>query len=112
MLIALWVTAGATVVLALTSVAAVLTWRENRRRAREVEQREHEARQRDGDAQQQERTLEAARKEFGPAFAAKADKGDVSGLRDNLVVTAILSAIAGYAIWDSRRNGDKGNRAS
>lgn len=112
MLIALWVTAGATVLLALTSVVAVATWRENRRRAREIEQREHEQQQRDRDAQQQERTLDATRKEFAPAFAAKADKGDVSGLKSNLAGGFALAAVAGILIWDTLRNGGKGNRAS
>lgn len=97
MLIALWVTASATVLLALTSAVAVLTWRENRRRARDQEKR-------DRDAQQQERTLEAARKEF-------AGKSEIGSLKNNLSAIGVFAALGALIAW-AVRNESKGNRAS
>jgi hypothetical protein len=79
MLVAIWITAGATALLALTSLVAVLTWRENRRRARELEQR-------DRDEQQRERALEAARKEF-------ATKEDIGGLKSNLIGVGVIGGV-------------------
>jgi hypothetical protein len=79
MLTANWITAGATALLALTSLVAVLTWRENRRRGRELEQR-------DRDEQQRERALEAARKEF-------ATKDDVGGLKSNLIAIGVVGGL-------------------
>jgi type II secretory pathway pseudopilin PulG len=98
---ALWITAGATALLALTSLVAVLTWRENRRRARERELRERAE-------QQQERTLEAARKEF-------AAKDDVGGLKSNLIFLGVVGGLVGAAIvWDKLdklSGGEKGSQA-
>lgn len=70
MLTATWVLAGSTSLLALTSIVAVLTWRNSRRRAAQDQER---ARADD----QQVRILDAARKEF-------AAKDDVGGLKKQL----------------------------
>jgi len=69
MLTAAWVLAGATALLALTSLVAVVTWRENRRRERED--------------QAAARILESARKEFAP-------KEDLGGLKENLAGLGVL----------------------
>ncbi len=90
---ATWVLAGATSLLALTSIVAVLTWRDSRRRAAQDQER---ARADD----QQERILDAARKEF-------AAKDDVGGLKSNLIGIGVLgTAIAALAIWE-KLSGDK-----
>jgi hypothetical protein len=76
MLIAACITAGATVLIGFSSLWAIITWRENRQR----EQRESI----------QERTLEAARKEF-------AAKDSV----DNRTILVVVGAIVGVLLaWD------------
>jgi hypothetical protein len=92
MLTAAWVLAGATCLLALTSIVAVLTWRDSRRRALQDQER---ARADD----QQERILDAARKEF-------AAKDDVGGLKSNLIGIGVVgAAIAGLMVWDKLSGG-------
>jgi len=81
MLIATCVLAGATVLIAISSLWAIITWRENRQR---------EARE-----SIQERTLEAARKEF----AAKESV-------DNRSIVAVIAAVIGVLFasdWLSKR---------
>ena len=100
--IATVILAAATSLLALTSLVAVVTWRENRRRDREE--------------QQTSRVLELAPKEF-------ATKDDVRGLKDEFgsfkgslggvgVLGGLLLVIA---LWDriatlTKTNGRDGNR--
>lgn len=62
-MVAEWVAAGATCLLALTTLVAVVTWRENRARDREVRQREHEN-------EMSDRILDAARPEFSAKDSA------------------------------------------
>jgi hypothetical protein len=94
MLTAAWVLAGATSLLALTSIVAVLTWRDSRRRAAQDQER---ARAED----QQQRILDAARKEF-------AAKEDVGGLKSNLIGIGVLGAlVAALAVWEKLSGGEK-----
>ena len=72
MVVATWILAGATALLALTSLVAVVTWRENRRRERED--------------QVASRILESARREFAP-------KEELGGLKENLTGAAVLGVI-------------------
>jgi hypothetical protein len=72
---------------ALTSIVAVLTWRDSRRRAAQEQERTRADEQR-------ERTLNAARKEF-------AANDDVSGLKSNLIGIGVIgAAIAALVAWD------------
>ncbi len=90
---ATWVLAGATCLLALTSIVAVLTWRDSRRRAAQDQERVR------ADDQQQ-RILDAARKEF-------AAKDDVGGLKSNLIGIGVLGAvIAALVAWDKLSGGE------
>jgi hypothetical protein len=92
---ATWVLAGATSLLALTSIVAVLTWRDSRRRAAQ----EQEPTRTDD---QRERTLDAARKEF-------AAKDDVGGLKSNLIGIGVLGgAFAALVAWDKMSGGKDG----
>lgn len=92
MLTATWVLAGATCLLALTSIVAVLTWRDSRRRAAQDQERARED-------EQQARILEAARKEF-------AARDDVGGLKSNLIGIGVIgAAIAALAAWDKISGG-------
>lgn len=87
MLTAAWILAGATCLLALTSIVAVFTWRDSRRHAAQDQER---ARADD----QQQRILDAARKEF-------AAKDDVGGLKSNLIGIGVLGAlITGLVVWE------------
>jgi hypothetical protein len=96
MLTAAWVLAGGTCLLALTSIVAVLTWRDSRRRAAQ-----DQVRVRADD--QQERILDAARKEF-------AAKDDVGGLKSNLIGIGVLgAAIAALVVWDKLSGGKDGS---
>lgn len=95
MVTATWVLAGATSLLALTSIVAVLTWRDSRRRAAQEQERTRADDQR-------ERILDAARKEF-------AAKDDVGGLKSNLIGIGVLGAvIAALVAWD-KMSGSKGS---
>jgi hypothetical protein len=95
MLTATWVLAGATSLLALTSIVAVLTWRDSRRRAVEEQERTR------ADAQR-ERILDAARKEF-------AAKDDVGGLKSNLIGIGVIGGvIAALVAWDKMSGGKDG----
>lgn len=71
-MVATWILAVSTALLALTSLVAVVTWRENRRRERED--------------QVASRILESARREFAP-------KDELSGLKENLTGAAVLGVI-------------------
>jgi len=72
--------------LALTSIVAVLTWRDSRRRAAQEQERTRADDQR-------ERTLNAARKEF-------AASDDVGGLKSNLIGIGVIgAAIAALVAW-------------
>jgi hypothetical protein len=87
MIIAEWLAAGAAVVLALTSLVAVITWRESRRR--------------DRDAQMENRIMESARKEFTP-------KEEVGGLKSNLIGFGVIGgAIAALVVWNKLDNNAK-----
>lgn len=88
MLAATWVLAGATALIALTSLIAVLTWRENRRRERED--------------QQAARILEAARKEFTA-------KDELGGLKSNLSALGIVGVIAAGLVVMAKL--DKGSKS-
>lgn len=73
--------------LALTSLVAVFTWRENRRRDRESRQREHETEMGD-------RILDSARREFST-------KEEVGGLKSNLIGLGVVGlAITALVVWD------------
>lgn len=72
--------------MALTSIVAVLTWRDSRRRAAQEQERTRADDQR-------ERTLNAARKEF-------AANDDVGGLKSNLIGIGVIgAAIAALVAW-------------
>jgi hypothetical protein len=86
MLVATWVLAGATALLALTSLVVVITWRENRRRDREN--------------YMENRILEAARKEFSA-------RDEVGGLKSNLAGFAVLGGIAAALFVASKLDGSK-----
>jgi hypothetical protein len=77
MLIATWILAGGTTLLALTSLVAVVTWIDNRRREREE--------------QLATRIMDTARKEFSP-------KDEVGGLMSNLIGVVVLAA-AGLVLF-------------
>jgi hypothetical protein len=95
MLTATWVLAGATSLLALTSIVAVLTWRDSRRRAVQEQERTRADDQR-------ERILDAARKEF-------AAKDDVGGLKSNLIGIGVIGGvIAALVAWDKMSGGKDG----
>jgi hypothetical protein len=95
MVTATWVLAGATSLLALTSIVAVLTWRDSRRRAAQEQERTRADDQR-------ERILDAARKEF-------AAKDDVGGLKSNLIGIGVLGGlIAALVGWDKMSGGKDG----
>ncbi len=95
MLTATWVLAGATSLLALTSIVAVLTWRDSRRRAAQEQERTRADDQR-------ERILDAARKEF-------AAKDDVGGLKSNLIGIGVIGGvIAALVAWDKMSGGKDG----
>jgi hypothetical protein len=82
-----WTAAGSGVVIALTSVVAVLIWRDGRRKDRETRQRDHEA-------QIGDRILESARREFST-------KEELGGLKSTLAGLGALGLlIAGLAVWD------------
>jgi hypothetical protein len=85
-LTAIWVTAGATAVLALTSLVAVITWRENRRRERED--------------QVAAKILEAAHKEFS-------GKKDVVDLKDKLSGYGVLAVLVGLVAWLVKKESGK-----
>jgi hypothetical protein len=81
--------------LALTSIIAVLTWRDSRRRAAQEQERTRADDQR-------ERILDAARKEF-------AAKDDVGGLKSNLIGIGVIgAAIAALVAWDKMSGGKDG----
>ncbi len=87
MLTATWVLAAATSVLALASLVAVVTWRENKRRERETALAD--------------KILDTGRKEFGAAFATKESLSQAKDTMDNrtgLAVVAVL--IAAALLWD------------
>lgn len=92
-----WVAAGAACVLALTSIVAVFTWRENRRRDREVRQRENE-----NENEMSDRILSAARREFRA-------KDEVGGLKSTLIGIGVVGLIgAALVVWDKLTpGGDK-----
>jgi hypothetical protein len=95
MLTATWVLAGATSLLALSSIVAVLTWRDSRRRAAQEQERTRADDQR-------ERILDAARKEF-------AAKDDVGGLKSNLIgIGVVAGVIAALAAWNKISDGKDG----
>jgi hypothetical protein len=95
MLTATWVLAGATSLLALSSIVAVLTWRDSRRRAAQEQERTRSDDQR-------ERILDAARKEF-------AAKDDVGGLKSNLVGIGVIGGvIAALVAWNKISDGKDG----
>ncbi len=82
-----WIATGAAVLLALTSLVAVITWRENRRRDRENRQREHETDMGD-------RILDSARREFST-------KEEVGGLKSNLIGLGVVGlVVAALVVWD------------
>ena len=81
--------------MALTSIIAVLTWRDSRRRATQEQERTRADDQR-------ERILDAARKEF-------AAKDDVGGLKSNLIGIGVIgAAIAALVAWDKMSGGKDG----
>ena len=81
--------------MALTSIIAVLTWRDSRRRAAQEQERTRADDQR-------ERILDAARKEF-------AAKDDVGGLKSNLIGIGVIgAAIAALVAWDKMSGGKDG----
>lgn len=86
MLTATWALVGFTALLALTSLVAVITWRENRRRERED--------------QVAAKIFEAARKEFS-------GKKEVDGLKDNLTGYGVLAGIIALLIWLAKTTGEK-----
>ena len=84
---AIWITAASTAVLALTSMVAVLTWRENRRRQYEE--------------QLVTRILEAGRKEFSTKDELASDKENLASFKSGLVGWGLLAAIfAVIGVWD------------
>ena len=94
MIVAEWIATGAAVLLALTSLVAVITWRENRRRDRETRQREHETEMGD-------RILDSARREFST-------KEEVGGLKSNLLGLGVMGLlVAGLVVWDKLSSADK-----
>jgi low affinity Fe/Cu permease len=85
-LTATWALVGVTAVLALTSLVAVITWRENRRRERED--------------QVAAKILEAARKEFSA-------KNEVVDLKDKLSGYGVLLAVAAVVAWLVKKDNEK-----
>jgi hypothetical protein len=82
-----WVEAAATVVVALSSIVAVLTWRDQRRKDREASQRDHET-------QMGDRILDSARREFST-------KQEVGGLKSSLIGLGVIGlVIAALAVWE------------
>ena len=81
MLVATWILAASTAVLALTSFVAVVTWRESRRRERED--------------QLAERTLDSARKEF-----AQKDSLD-----SRITLTWLVLGLAALIFWTNKSDG-------
>lgn len=75
---ATWVLVGGTVGLFLTSLVAVITWRENRRR--------------DRDERMAQRIIETARKEFAP-------KEELGGLKSNLIGAGVFALLVGLVIY-------------
>lgn len=95
MLTAAWVLAGATSLLALTSIAAVLTWRDSRRRAAQDQERVRAD-------EQQQRILDAARKEF-------AAKDEIGGLKSNLIGIGVLGALVAVVAILEKLNSRQGS---
>jgi hypothetical protein len=93
MLTAAWVLAGGTCLLALTSIIAVVTWRDSRRRVAQDQERARAD-------EQQQRILDAARKEF-------AAKDDVGGLKSNLIGIGVVGAvITALVVWGKLSGGE------
>jgi hypothetical protein len=81
---------------ALTSIVAVFTWRDSRRRAAQDQERA-----RAGD--QQQHILDAAGKEF-------AAKDDVEGLKSNLIGIGVLGGvIVALVAWEKMSGGEGGS---
>jgi hypothetical protein len=85
-LAATWSLVGVTAILALTSLVAVITWRENRRRERED--------------QVAAKILEAARKEFS-------DKKEVGDLKERLSGYGVLALLIGLVAWLVKKDNEK-----
>lgn len=81
MLVATWILAAGTALIALTSLVAVVTWRESRRRER--------------DDQMSARIIELARKEFAP-------KEELGGLKSNLIGAGVFALLIGLVIYGIR----------
>lgn len=90
MLIATWVLAGATAVIAISSLWAIITWRENRQRqAREA---------------MQAGTVEAVRKEF----VSKDQLAEIKTSMDNRTFLMVAAAVVGVMVgWDKLTGGTK-----
>lgn len=86
MLVATWVLAGGTLLIGLTSLIAVLTWRENRRRERE--------------AQLVKRILDEAGKEITAATKGYAQKETVDNRTFLGFIAATVLGVVAWNLWN------------